>query len=90
LGKTNHFDLSQMQQNHTEANLLNSIINTFSAELNNGQVRHVTLASARDPCTPYLMAIAAFHAWNFAPITVWGYGAQYNRGVPYLPATRFA
>ena len=84
-----HFGLSSMQAAHTEAKLLNFVLNKV-ATVGPVRLRHVTLATARDPCGSCSKVIHAFNSMHPGKITVHGFRAQTGGGVPDLKGTSFA
>jgi hypothetical protein len=82
-----HFGLSQMQQAHTEAKLLNCILNTYQM-VGPQRVKHVTLATARNPCWSCTNVINKYKSIP-ALITVHGFDAENGGGVPDLSGTPF-
>ncbi|MDB5312636.1 MAG: hypothetical protein JWO38_6838 [Gemmataceae bacterium] len=83
-----HFGLSSMQAAHTEAKLLNYILNAFPS-VGPKTVTHVTLATARDPCTSCTKVIAAYLVMHPGKLTVHGFSAQTGGGVPDLSGTPY-
>jgi hypothetical protein len=77
-----------MQQAHTEAKLLNYILNTVPT-VGPKRLQHVTLATARDPCSSCAKVIATFAAMYPGKITVHGFSAQTGGGVPDLSGTPY-
>jgi hypothetical protein len=82
-----NFNLSQMLRAHTEPKLLNYILNNFSQGVM--CFTHVTLATARDPCTSCSKVITRFNKMHPGKITVYGFNAQYNDGQPNLSGTPY-
>jgi len=80
------FGLSHMQAAHTEAKLLNYVINTYSQ---GNAFKHVTLATARAPCKSCSKVIAQFEAWYPNKITVHHFSAEQHGGKPDLSGTPY-
>jgi hypothetical protein len=76
--------LSQMQAAHTEPKPLNFIMNQYPS-VGPKRFRHVTLATARDPCSSCANVIWRFNNQMYpGKLTVHGFKAQTGGGVPDL------